>query len=170
MDNEQQMNIPANVDIKDASNLLNSSDNVQDLVDKAQILTETTSVARQAFKLGEETPKMTSEEILNRAVASYHRNITILANLIKAKQGSSYVISRKGMSRVLSAIVQMPTEGLPISLQGEDEKAAFHLGQKVLLDRYIITHNHVVEEQKKLKAQQEANKTNTVTEKTKGEA
>ncbi len=159
MDETQQVGLPADQDIKDQSNLLNSSDNVQDLVDKAQIVTEVSSVAREAAKSGEAMPKLSSEEILARAVASYHRNITMLSNLTKARNGSSYVIGRKGMNRVLSAIMQMPTEGLPVGLQGEEEKLAFHLGQKVLLDRYIITHSHIVEEQKRIKAQDENKET-----------
>lgn len=153
---DQQTGLPADLDIKDQSNLLNTSDNVQDLVDKAQILTEVSSVAKEAAKTGEAMPQLSSEEILARAVASYHRNITMLSNLVKARSGSSYIISRKGMNRVLSSIMQMPTEGLPVGLQGEEEKMAFHLGQKVLMDRYIIVHSHIVEEQKRLRAEKEA--------------
>lgn len=156
MSDTQQPGLPADQDIKDNSNLLNSSDTVQDLVDKAQIVTEVSSVAKEASKLGEALPKLSPEEILARAVASYHRNITMLSNLVKARSGSSYVIGRKGMNRVLSAIMQMPTEGLPVGLQGEEEKLAFHLGQKVLMDRYIITHHHIVEEQKRIKEQESA--------------
>lgn len=137
-------------DIKSESNLLNESTNTQDLVDKAQIVTEVTSVAKEEFKTGQKINVPGPEELVARATASYHRNISMLSNLVKARNGGSYQISRKGMNRVLSAIMQMPTDGLPVGLQGDEEKLAFTLGQKVLMDRYVITHYHIVEEQKRM--------------------
>lgn len=137
-------------DIKSESNLLNDSTNTQDLVDKAQIVTEVTSIAKEQEKTGKKIEIPSSEELVARATASYHRNITALSNLIKSRTGGSYTISRKGMNRVLSSIIQMPTEDLPVGLQGDEEKLAFTLGQRVLMDRYVITHYHIVQEQKRV--------------------
>ena len=142
-------------ELNDNTNLLNSSDNVQDLVDKAEIRTEVTSIAKEQAKTGEQIKVPSAEELVARATASYHRNIMMLSNLVKARNGGSYQISRKGMNRVISAILQMPTDDLPVTLQGEEEKLAFHLGQKVLMDRYVITHHHIVEEQKRVKKERE---------------
>lgn len=143
-------------DLKSESNLLNESTNTQDLVDKAQIVTEVTSVAKENERSGNKINVPSPEELVARATASYHRNITMLSSLIKARNGGSYQISRKGMSRVLSAILQMPTDGLPVGLQGDEEKLAFTLGQKVLMDRYILTHYHIVEEQKRVNEERKA--------------
>lgn len=150
-------------------NLLDSATTTQDLVDKAEIVTEVTSVAKEQERTGQKIEVPSAEELVARATASYHRNITMLTNLVKARNGGSYQISRKGMNRILSAIVQMPTDGLPVGLQGDEEKLAFSLGQRVLMDRYVITHYHIVEEQKRVaeerkQAAQQAASTPPVTE------
>lgn len=151
-----EQNTTPDQDIKDSSNLLNSSDTTQDLVDKAQIVTEVTSVAKEQEKTGQKIEVPSAEELVARATASYHRNITMLTNMVKARNGGSYQISRKGMNRVLSAIIQMPTDGLPVGLQGDEEKMAFTLGQRVLMDRYIITHHHIVQEQRRVAEERKA--------------
>lgn len=158
-----------NNELNDKSNLLNNSDNTQDLVDKAQIVTEVTSVAKEQEKTGQKIEVPSAEELVARATASYHRNITMLTNLIKARNGGSYQISRKGMNRLLSAIVQMPTDGLPVGLQNDEEKMAFTLGQRVLMDRYVITHYHIVEEQKRVAAERKQAAEQKATEETKTE-
>lgn len=138
-----------------------------------EVLTEVTSVAKEQEKTGQKIDLPSAEELVARATASYHRNITMLTNLVKARNGGSYQISRKGMNRVLSAIIQMPTDGLPVGLQGDEEKMAFTLGQRVLMDRYIITHHHIVQEQKRVaeerKAAAEAAANPPATEETKTE-
>lgn len=151
-------------------NLLDSATNVQDILDVAEgqaaeaPVTEVTSIANEELKTGQKVNIPGPEELVARATASYHRNITMLTNLVKARNGGSYRISRKGMNRILSSIVQMPTDGLPVALQGEEEKLAFELGQKVLMDRYIITHYHIVQEQKRIKDEQEKQKAAAQTE------
>lgn len=139
----------------------------------SEVLTEVTSIAKEEEKTGQKIPLPSAEELVARATASYHRNITMLVNLIKARNGGSYQISRKGMNRILSAIVQMPSDGLPVGLQGDEEKMAFSLGQRVLMDRYVITHHHIVQEQKRVaeerKAAQETAATTSVTEEIKTE-
>lgn len=151
-----EQNTTPDQDIKDSSNLLNNSDNTQDLVDKAQIVTEVTSLAKEEAKTGQKVQMPSAEELVARATSSYHRNITMLTNLVKARNGGSYQISRKGMNRVMSAIIQMPTDGMPVGLQGDEEKMAFTLGQRVLMDRYIITHHHIVQEQKRVNEERKA--------------
>lgn len=138
-----------------------------------QVLTEVTSVAKEQEKTGQKIELPSAEELVARATASYHRNITMLTNLVKARNGGSYQISRKGMNRILSAIIQMPSDGLPVGLQGEEEKLAFTLGQRVLMDRYVITHHHIVQEQKRVaeerKAAAEAAAKTSVNEESKSE-
>lgn len=121
-----------------------------------EIVTEVTSVAKEQEKTGQKIELPSAEELVARATASYHRNITMLTNLVKARNGGSYQISRKGMNRILSAIIQMPTDGLPVGLQGDEEKMAFTLGQRVLMDRYVITHHHIVQEQKRVAEERRA--------------
>ncbi|HEY8365685.1 MAG TPA: hypothetical protein VIL57_00930, partial [Bacteroidia bacterium] len=75
-------------------------------------------------------------------------------------------ISRKGMNRVLNAILALPTDGLPVKLQNDAEKMAFSLGQKIINDRFIIMQHHINEEIKRLKlAKEQANVTEETQEK-----
>ena len=56
---------------------------------------------------------------------------------------------------ILNSILQLPMDNMPVMLQGDDEKAAFALGQRIIADRYLITHHHILEEKKRLQKQAE---------------
>lgn len=151
-------------DIKSDSNLLNSSDTVQDVTNKV-LTTEVTSVAEEELKTGVEAKIPDAEELYTRSITSYVRNIKHLTDLINGRNGGSYKISRKGMSRVLTSILQLPQDGLPVNLQGNEEKACFALGQRVIADRYLVTHYHIIQEKKRLQEEREkaiVNKTEEV--------
>lgn len=140
-------------DIKSDSNLLNKSDTVQDV--KTQVLTEVTSVAREEQATGQQIKLPTVEELYSKATLSFVRNLKHLNDIINGKNGPSYKISRKGMNRILNSILQLPMDNMPVMLQGDDEKAAFALGQRIIADRYLITHHHILEEKKRLQKQAE---------------
>lgn len=135
------------------NNLLENSDTLQDVHNK--VLTEVTSVAREEQLTGQQIKIPTAEELYSRATLSFVRNLKHLSDLINGKNGPSYKISRKGMNRILNAVLQLPMDNLPVMLQGDDEKAAFALGQRIIADRYIITHHHILEEKKRLQKQSE---------------
>jgi hypothetical protein len=143
-------------DIKSNTNLLNGADTVQDVtiktaeIDDKDVRTEVTSIAAEEARTGQKINVPTSEELVARATGSYIRNIEELDKLINSKNQTKYKISRHGMNRVLNAILQLPMDDLPVLLQGKEEKLAFGLGQRIIADRYLITHYHIVEEQKKL--------------------
>jgi hypothetical protein len=130
-------------------------------------VTEVTSISREEQKTGTKINVPTPEELVAKATASYIRNLEGLDNIIRGHKGGSYHISRRGMNRVLIAILQLPMDDLHNTLQGEAEKLAFSLGQRIIADRFIITQHHINEEIKKIKAKQES--TQNITEETKVE-
>ena len=132
-------------------------------------LTEVTSIAKEDAKNGTTTKLPTPEEMVERASISLIRNMKMLNDIVNKNNNGKYVIGRHGMNRILNAILQLPEEGIPVQLKGEQEKLAFVLGQKIIGDRFIITHYHIVEERKKMLAEAQNNATvtnNTPTEQT----
>jgi hypothetical protein len=55
------------------------------------------------------------------------------------------------MNRVVNSILALPQEGLPVVLQGEEEKAAFAIGQNMIREMFIIMANHAFVEAQKSK-------------------
>jgi hypothetical protein len=142
-------------DIKSGSNLLNDSDTVQDVSNKV-LTTEVTSLAQEEANSGIPAQVPSAEELYSSSIASYFRNIKHLSDLINTRNGGSYKISRKGMNRVLTSILQLPQDGLPVNLQGRDEQACFSLGQNIINSRFILTQYHVLQERKRLQAEAES--------------
>lgn len=119
---------------------------------KQEILTEVTSIAEEEKKTGTKINVPKPEELVARASSSLIANQRYLANLLDKKEGGTkYVISRKGMNRVLNAILALPVEGIPVKLQSNEEKAAFAIGQNIVRDMFIIMANHAFNEAKKSK-------------------
>lgn len=150
-------------------NLLNNSDTVQDVQVKAseQVLTEVTSIAKEEAKTGTKINTPTAEELVTRASSSIIVNTRRISELIYGKEaGDKYKISRKGMNRVLLAILNLPTEGVPVNLKTQEEKLIFALGQRLIGDRFILTQYHISEEMKKQRAANETAAQQTKTEDT----
>ncbi len=141
-------------DIKADSNLLNNSDTAQDVQNKI-LTTEVTSIAREEQASGQKIEIPSAEELYSRASMSFVRNMKHLNDLIAGRNGPSYKISRKGMNRIMNSILQLPQDDLPVNLQSKEEKSAFALGQRVIADRYLITHYHILEERKRLQKETE---------------
>lgn len=137
-----------------SGNLLNNSDTIQDVQNQV-LTTEVTSVAREEQLTGQQIQIPSGEELYTKATMSFIRNLKHLNDIINGRNGPSYKISRKGMNRILNSILQLPMDGLPVTLQGNDEKQAFALGQRIIADRFLITHHHIVEEKKRLQKESE---------------
>lgn len=159
-------------DIKSETNLLNGAENVQDLEVKAsELKTEVTTIAEEEKRTGQNINVGTPEDIYAKAAGSYIRNMKMLNDMITGRQGTGYAISRKGMNRVMNAILQLPQDGLPVKLENDMEMAVFGVGQRIIADRYLMTHYHIVQQQREMLKQREAeakalaeNKTETKTE------
>lgn len=115
--------------------------------------TEVTSIAKEERQTGQKIPTPSTEELVARAGSSLISNLAYISNLIEAKRGGSYVISRKGMNRLLISILDLPTDGIPVLLNSKEEKLGFGVGQRVIADRFILTQHHINEQIKELRAE-----------------
>lgn len=137
-------------DIKSETNLLNKADTLDGV--RKEVLTEVTSIAQEEERTGQKIDVPNQEELLARTGANVivnQRRLNMLINRMNG--GTKYSISRKGMNRVMNAIFSLPTEGVPVRLQSEEEKMAFALGQNLIRDMFVIMANHAFEEAKKAK-------------------
>lgn len=135
-------------------NLLEGSDDMQDVQRKAaeENLTQVTSIAEEERKTGKKIDVPNPEELVARASSSLIVNQQHLNNIINRRNGGTkYTISRKGMNRVVNAILGLPMEGMPVRLQNQAEKAAFAIGQNIIRDMFVIMANHAFTEAKKAK-------------------
>jgi len=142
-------------DIKSETNLLNDADTTKDIQNKV-LTTSVTSIAMEEAASGQQVQLPSGDELYQKAMMSFIRNMKYLNDLLNKTKGSgssSQAISRKGMNRLMNSILQLPMDGLPVTLQGDDEKMAFALGQRLIADRYMITHHHILQERKRLQAE-----------------
>lgn len=116
-------------------------------------MTEVTTLAKEDQKAGKQTKMPSPEEMVARAGSSLISNLTHLSNLIESRKGGKYAISRKGMNRLLISILDLPQDGIPVLLNGQNEKVGFAIGQRVIADRFIITQHHINEEVKSMRAE-----------------
>ncbi len=156
--------------------LLAQADTVQDIETQA-LTTKVTSIAEEEERTGQKIEMPSPEEMVTRASSSLLIAQQRLDKLASAKRGGKYLISRKGMNRVLHSILSLPTEDIPVTLQEDAEIEAFALGQNMIRDRFIIMQHHISEELKRRAVQRlnaqaeqaEAAKQTEVKEETKGE-
>jgi len=126
-------------------------DNTQkeEVVQQQPPVTEVTSVAQEEEKTGKKIEVPSPEELVAKASSNVIANLQLMKRIIGAKNGSSYVISRKGMNRVMESIFDLPTEGQKVMLQGREEKQAFFVGQNLMRSLFILMQNHINEEIRK---------------------
>ena len=106
---------------------------------KEKPTTEVTSVAKEEERTGTHMPIMSADDLANRAVTSFIRNRRDFNNLFSN-------LSARGKTRVMNAVLDLPTEGIPVLLKDEKEKLAFAIGQRMIADRFIMTQHHINEE------------------------
>ena len=135
-------------------NLLEGSDDMQDVQRKAaeENLTQVTSIAEEEKRTGQKIDVPNPDELVARASSSLIVNQQHLSNIVNRRNGGTkYTISRKGMNRVINAILGLPTDGVPVRLQGPAEQAAFAIGQNIVRDMFVIMANHAFSEARKAK-------------------
>jgi hypothetical protein len=103
------------------------------------IKTEVTSIAKEEEKTGQKVPLPNPEDLVTRASVS----------LISCKRALSQIfpkLSLRGKTRVMLAILDLPTNDVPVELRGHEEIMAFSYGQKMIQDRFLITQYHISKE------------------------
>jgi hypothetical protein len=139
---------------QDSKNLLDANQTTEEILENTatnkKLLTEVTSIAKEEEKTGEKIPIPSEEELLRRANMSFLVNRKKFSDIFKT-------LSSKQKSRVADAILDLPQDKLPVYLKESNEKYAFALGQRIIMDRFTITLHHINEERKKfIKTNQEA--------------
>ena len=115
---------------------------------KKEVITEVTSVAEEEKKTGQKIEVPPEKQLIEMASASH------INSLVRLEQEFTK-LSGRGKSRALIAILAMPTDGIPVRLQSDNEKLCFALGQRVIADRFILTQYHINQEVMKQKAERE---------------
>ena len=108
-----------------------------------ETLTEVTSVAQEELKNNVQVQTPSAEELVHRASSSLSAGLQELERVFRSDK-----ISRRGMARAMIAILDLPSQGIPVRLKKGMEQYAFAVGQRVVRDRFIITQYHVAQEQK----------------------
>ena len=116
---------------------------------KEELKTEVTSVAQEELRTGIKIDVPSAEELVARASSAFIRNRQAFNNEFAQ-------LSARGKQRVMNSVLDLPVDGVPVYLNGEVEKLAFALGQRVISDRFIITQHHIMQEVKKQRAAKEA--------------
>jgi len=124
--------------------------------------TEVTSIAKEEARTGQEVKMPSVEELVSRAQMSFIIN--------RKKFGDVFAkLSARGKNRVMSAVLDLPMDGLPVYLKGDVEKLGFALGQRILSDRFLITQHHINEEVKRIREEKAAKEAEVKTESNEGE-
>ena len=63
-------------------------------------------------------------------------------------------LSKRGLSRIFIAMMQLPQEGVKVHLQNNTEMAAFGLAQRVLNAKFSLILHYIEEEASRLKTEQ----------------
>jgi len=125
---------------------------------EAKVVTEVTSIAKEEARTGKTIKMPSAEEMVQRASISLVQNLRVI-DLMMTTEIPSQKLSNRAIKRALLAGLQMPTEGLPVTLKQNEEKQLFGLIQRVISDRFILIQHHIVQEAKKEKAKKEQEKT-----------
>lgn len=111
--------------------------------------TEVTSIAKEEARTGQEVKVPSVEELVSKAQMSFIIN--------RKKFGDVFAkLSARGKNRVMSAVLDLPMDGLPVYLKGDIEKLGFALGQRIISDRFLITQHHINEEVKRIREEKAA--------------
>lgn len=107
--------------------------------EKKQVVTQVTNIAEQEEMTGTKVEIPSSENLREKAAASFVRN----------KKGFAYMfaqLSSKQKNRVALAVLELPTDQLPVMLKSDEEKQCFVYGQRMISDRFILTQFYISDE------------------------
>ena len=117
---------------------------------KKEVMTEVTSIAEQEELTGQKINIPKEEELVQMAGAS-------LINSLVRLERDFIKLSSRGKTRVLMAILNIPTDGIPVRLQSDQEKLCFAMGQRAIADRFILTQYHIQQEVQRQRKEAESN-------------
>lgn len=101
-----------------------------------EVNTELTSIAQEEKRTGVTIPVPKEDRLVALASAS-------LLNMRKTANALMPTMSKKQLIRAVNAILDLPTDGVPVFLKTEEEKKLFAVGQRAISDRYVIITHHI---------------------------
>lgn len=113
-----------------------------------EVLTEVTTIAEEEARTGQKVPLPSPQELISRASASMITDRKHLSGVLPK-------LGKNALKRIILAALELPTAGIPVKLVSDEEKGAYLLAQRIINNRFTITYYHILEESKKLKAEQE---------------
>ena len=123
--------------------------------DTTAVKTEVVSVASEEKRTGTKIPVPNPEELVVKASLS-------LIDSRRAANALMPTMSKRGLIRAFNAILDIPTNNIPVLLQTDEEKRLFMLGQRILMDRYIILTHHIKQEYNKVQAEKQLSEVSNV--------
>lgn len=101
-----------------------------------EINTELISIAQEEKRTGTTIQVPQAERLVALASAS-------LLNMRKTANALMPTMSKKQLIRAINAVLDLPTDGVPVFLKTEEEKKLFAVGQRAISDRYVIITQHI---------------------------
>lgn len=109
-----------------------------------EVLTEVTSVDKEEKKTGQSIPIPSPEQLLQNALSTVISSKVAASNLFSK-------LSSKEKNRVFNAILDIPTEGLPVKLKSNEEKLCYSYGQQNKNSQFLVIQDYINKEIQKLK-------------------
>ena len=109
---------------------------------QGEVKTEVTSIAKEEEKTGEKIPIPDPETLFSRANASFINHFNTFVSLLPK-------LSAKQKIRVITAVLSLPEDGVPVLLKTDIEKYAYAMGQRAKLDQFTIFQYHIHKEASK---------------------
>lgn len=109
-------------------------------VEEQEIKTEVTTIAQEEERTGEkiETPP-TPEELVAKSSMSILMNRKHLKSILPS-------LGKKAKDRIILALLDLPTDDVPVKLVGKEEKVAFRLGQSIVRAMFTVMFYHTSEQ------------------------
>jgi len=114
-----------------------------------KLLTKVTSIAEEEEKTGQKIDIPSPEKLVSNAAMA----------LINCRKQISMLLpnmSKKAINRAVVAMLDIPTDGIPVELKTKEEKLMFDLGQKAINSRFLIVQHHVSQQIKQKKEEDKA--------------
>lgn len=116
-----------------------------------ELLTEVTSIAAEEERTGQTIPVPTPEELVANSSMAIIANRKHLSRVLPN-------LGKKAMQRAILAALDLPKDGEPVRLVGNDEKLAFRLMQSTIRAMYTVLFYHTSEEIIKKHKEEQAKK------------
>lgn len=108
-----------------------------------QVVTEVTSIKKEEDRTGQKINVPDPDKMVQMASSSLLRQRKLLHSTMSLKS-----TSKRAMVRAIIAGLDLPVDGVPVTLKDDVEKQMFAAIQRAISDRFIIYYHHIQQEMK----------------------